>query len=83
MTKFGAAENKMERLTAKFAQRTPAEHPLFAQTQNLPKHVNLITLNARMKRYLCHHHTVSGDKGAMFPTKGINDTSIPSNPEIA
>ena len=33
MTKFGAAENKMERLTAKFAQRTPTEHPLFTKTQ--------------------------------------------------
>ena len=29
MTKFGAAENKMERLTAKFAQRTPTEQSLF------------------------------------------------------
>ena len=29
MTKFGAAENEMERLTAKFAQRTPTEHSLF------------------------------------------------------
>ena len=28
MTKFGAAENEMERLTAKFAQRTPTEHSL-------------------------------------------------------
>ena len=26
MTKFGAAENEMERLMAKFAQRTPTEH---------------------------------------------------------
>ena len=34
MTKFGAAENEMERLTAKFAQRTPTEHSLFAQTKN-------------------------------------------------
>ena len=29
MTKFGAAENEMERLTAKFAQRTPTEQSLF------------------------------------------------------
>ena len=28
MTKFGAAENEMERLTAKFAQRTPTEQSL-------------------------------------------------------
>jgi hypothetical protein len=28
MTKFGAAENKMKRLMAKFAQGTPAEYPL-------------------------------------------------------
>ena len=29
MTKFGAAENEMERLTAKFEQRTPTEHSFF------------------------------------------------------
>ena len=29
MTKFGAAENKMERLTAKFAQRTQSTFQLF------------------------------------------------------
>ena len=28
MTKFGAAENKMKRLMAKFAQGTPTEYPL-------------------------------------------------------
>ena len=31
MTKFGAAENEMERLTAKFAQRTPTEHSLLLE----------------------------------------------------
>ena len=30
MTKFGAAENKMKRLMAKFAQGTPTEYPLYA-----------------------------------------------------
>ena len=30
MTKFGAAENEMKRLTAKFAQGTPAESSLFS-----------------------------------------------------
>ena len=39
MTKFGAAENKMKRLMAKFAQGTPTEYPLFSQNQNV--HPNL------------------------------------------
>ena len=34
MTKFGAAENEMERLTAKFAQRTPTEHSLLGWGEN-------------------------------------------------
>ena len=34
MTKFGAAENEMERLTAKFAQRTPTEHSLLGSGKN-------------------------------------------------
>ena len=34
MTKFGAAENEMERLTAKFAQRTPTEQSLFGSGKN-------------------------------------------------
>ena len=33
MTKFGAAENKMERLTAKFAQRTPTEQSLLGRSK--------------------------------------------------
>ena len=34
MTKFGAAGNKMGRLMAKFAQRTPTEHPLLGWGEN-------------------------------------------------
>ena len=34
MTKFGAAENEMERLTAKFAQRTPTEQSLLGSGEN-------------------------------------------------
>ena len=34
MTKFGAAENKMKRLMAKFAQGTPTEYPLFFVANN-------------------------------------------------
>ena len=31
MTKFGAAENEMKRLTAKFSQGTPSEYSLFTE----------------------------------------------------
>ena len=34
MAKFGAAENKMKRLTARFAQRTPAEQSLLGSGKN-------------------------------------------------
>ena len=34
MTKFGAAENEMKRLTAKFAQGTPAEYSLLSSGEN-------------------------------------------------
>ena len=35
MTKFGAAENKMKRLMAKFAQGTPTEYPLLGSGENI------------------------------------------------
>ena len=37
MTKFGAAENEMKRLMAKFAQGTPSEYSLFTKMKNPPK----------------------------------------------
>ena len=45
MTKFGAAENEMKRLTAKFAQGTPAEYSLYRLTYKcFPFYVPLITV---------------------------------------
>ena len=43
MTKFGAAENEMKRLTAKFAQGTPAEYSLLGIIGNFTEYDNQLT----------------------------------------